>query len=108
MVCLGCVVSVDGEDFVVNIMVIQIEPFNVILGMDWLHCYRAVIFCFWRTVTLQAPSGEEITFQGNAPLCSLFVSASLFPSRRTVKSGSLLALAKKTSASLRIGDIVTP
>lgn len=72
--------------------------------MDWLHRYRAVLSCFWRTVTLQAPSGKEIIFQGNAPPCSL-VLASLFPGQRMVKSGSLLALAEKPSASLRIGDI---
>lgn len=55
---------------------------------------------------MQAPSGEEIIFQGNAPPCSLFVLASLFPGRQIVKFGSLLALAEKPGASLHIGDIL--
>jgi hypothetical protein len=46
VVCPGCVISIDGDDFVVNLMVISLPIFDVILGMDWLHRYRAVISCF--------------------------------------------------------------
>ena len=65
-VCPGCVISLDGEDFIANLMVMKLEPFDIILGMDWLHSYRAVISCFWKTVTLQAPAGDS--FSGWCPL----------------------------------------
>jgi hypothetical protein len=61
------VISIDGDDFVANLMVIPLPNFDVILGMDWLHRYRAIISCFWKTVSLEAPSGQTITFQASAP-----------------------------------------
>ena len=50
IVCPGCVISIDKEDFVANLMVILLKPFDVILGMEWLHRYKAVISCFWRSL----------------------------------------------------------
>jgi hypothetical protein len=105
IVCPGCVISIDDQDFVANLIVIPLKPFDVILGMDWLHRYRAVLSCFWKTVSLQAPSGEELIFQGNAPPHSLFVLASLFPGQRVVKTGFLLALAETSSTTKLIEAI---
>ena len=48
----GCMISIDEDDFVANLMVIPLLVFDVILGMDWLHRYRAVISCFWKTISL--------------------------------------------------------
>ena len=103
--CPGCSITIDDENFIANLMVIQLSPFDVILGMDWLFSYRAKICCFWKTVTLQAPSGEEMVFQGSAPSDSLFVLASLFPSRRLSTIGLLWSLSEKTDSPLRIEEI---
>lgn len=62
VVCLGCTISIDGDDFVANLIVIPLPVFDAVLGMDWLHRYRAVISCFWKTITLEVPSGHIITF----------------------------------------------
>jgi len=105
VVCPGCMISIDGDDFVANLMVIPLPVFDVILGMDWLHCYRAVISCFWKTVSLEAPSGQIITFQESDPPYSLYVMASLFPTRHSVKSGFLWTLAEKPTKSLLIEEI---
>ncbi|WVZ63928.1 hypothetical protein U9M48_013519, partial [Paspalum notatum var. saurae] len=105
VVCPGCTISIDGDNFVANLMVIPLLAFDVILGMDWLHCYRVVISCFWKTVSLEAPSGQTLTFQASAPSCSLFVMASLFPGRRPAKSGFLWTLVEKPTKSLNIEEI---
>ena len=105
VVCPGCTISIDGDDFVANLMVIPLAVFDVILGMDWLHRYRAVISCFWKTVSLEAPSGQTFTFQASAPSYSLFMMASLFPKRRCVKSGFLWTLAEKPTKPLKIEEI---
>jgi hypothetical protein len=84
--CPGCVILIGDEDFVANLMVIPLPSFDVILGMDWLHRYRAVISYFWKTITLEAPSGRQIIFQCSAPQRSLSVLASLFPGQRVVKT----------------------
>ena len=65
-VCPGCSVFLAEETFVANLVVIPLESFDVILGMDWLSQYRIVISCFWKTVSLQAPSGREVIFVGSA------------------------------------------
>jgi hypothetical protein len=58
-VCLGCSVILADEVFSANLVVISLGAFDVILGMDWLSQYHAVISCFWKTVLLQAPSGRK-------------------------------------------------
>ena len=39
VVCPGCTIYIDREDFVANLMVIPLPVCDVILGMDWLHRY---------------------------------------------------------------------
>ena len=90
---------------VVNSMVIPLPIFDVILGMDWLYQYRAIISCFWKTVSLETPSGEKIIFQGSAPPHSLFVLARLFPGQRAVKTGMLWSLIDKPSKVVSIEEI---
>jgi len=70
-VCPGFVIFLADETFVANLVVNPLEPFDVILGMDWLSQYQAIISCSWKTVSLQAPSGREVIFQGSAMKYSL-------------------------------------
>jgi hypothetical protein len=51
-VCKGCSVILADEVFSANLVVISLGAFDVILGMDWLSQYRAIISCFWKTVLL--------------------------------------------------------
>jgi hypothetical protein len=51
-VCTGCSVVLADEIFSANLVVISLESFDVILGMDCLTQYRAVISYFWKTVLL--------------------------------------------------------
>jgi len=44
--CLGCSTVLADEVFVANLVVIPLESFDVILGMDWLSQYQAIISCF--------------------------------------------------------------
>jgi hypothetical protein len=52
LVCQGCSVIPADEVFSANLVVISLEAFDVILGMDWLTHYRADISYFWKTVLL--------------------------------------------------------
>jgi hypothetical protein len=71
LVCLDCSIFLADETFVANLVVIPLESFDVILGMDWLSQYQAVISHFWKTMSLQAPSSREVIFVGNALMYSL-------------------------------------
>jgi predicted aspartyl protease len=45
-VCQGCSIILADEVFLANLVVISLGAFDVILGMDWLSQYRAVISSF--------------------------------------------------------------
>ena len=104
-VCLGCSIVLADEVFVANLVVIPLESFDVILGMDWLSQYQAIISCFWKTVSLQAPSGREVIFQGSAMKYSLSLLSQMFPDRWTRKSGILLAMVDGTEVALQVENI---
>jgi hypothetical protein len=61
-VCPGCVVRLADEDFVANLVVIPLNVFDAIHGMDWLSQYQAIISCFMKTISLHAPSGRDVIF----------------------------------------------
>jgi hypothetical protein len=70
-VCQECSVILADEAFSANLVVISLGALDVILGMDWLSPYCAVISCFWKTVLLQAPLGREVVFLGSSPKFTL-------------------------------------
>ena len=39
------------------------EGLDVILGMDWLGRYKAVIDCEGQSVTLSGPRGEKVKYR---------------------------------------------
>lgn len=104
-VCPSCVISLAGEDFVANLVVIPLEPFDVILGMNWLSQYRAIISCFWKTISLQAPSGREVIYQGSALKYSLSFLCQLFPDRWMRKSEMLLVMVDCPEVALHVENI---
>jgi hypothetical protein len=91
-VCQGCSVILADEVFLANLVVISLGAFDVILGMDWLSQYRAVISCFWKTVLLQAPSGREVVFLGSSPKYMLSLLAQLLPDRWSRKSAIIFSM----------------
>ena len=56
-----------GREMYVNLIVIDLYDYDVILGMDFLGKYNAVIDCPSRTVTFKPIGGEEFIFRGLTP-----------------------------------------
>jgi hypothetical protein len=104
-VCQGCSVILADEVFSANVVVISLGAFDVILGMDWLSQYHAVISCFWKTVLLQAPLGREVVFLGSSPKFTLSLLAQLLPDRRSRKSRIFFSMMVEGEAALRVQDI---
>ena len=48
----SCLVSLAGYDTWVDLIILGMVEFDVILGMDWLSPYHAVLDCNVKTVTL--------------------------------------------------------
>ena len=62
LICSSCPVLV-GETFLpADLFVLPMTEFDVILGMDWLAEYHAVLDCFARTVTFLIPGMPQFQF----------------------------------------------
>lgn len=55
-----------GQKFEVTLIPIQIEDFDIILGMDWLFKHHAYIDCRGKCVMIKDPMREEMIYQGNS------------------------------------------
>jgi hypothetical protein len=59
-ICLNVSVEIRGIVFPANLIVMGTQGIDVILGMNWLDKYQAVISCDKRTIKLMSPLGEEV------------------------------------------------
>ncbi|XP_075478818.1 uncharacterized protein LOC142519671 [Primulina tabacum] len=55
----ACPVQVNEETFFADLIAIPMIEFDVILGMDWLSSYRAVIDCVEKTVRFSTKQGDS-------------------------------------------------
>jgi hypothetical protein len=53
-------VEIRGIVFPSNLIVMGTQGIDVILGMNWLDKYQAVLNCDKRTTKLMSPLGEEV------------------------------------------------
>jgi hypothetical protein len=58
--CLNVSVEIRGIVFPANLIVMGTQGIDVILRMNWLDKYQAVISCDKRTIKLRSPLGEEV------------------------------------------------
>ncbi|KAM2786257.1 hypothetical protein PS2_007166 [Malus domestica] len=61
-----CPVMVDGVVILANLIPLDIMDFDVILGADWLHCNRAHMDCYGKSVTFHRPGLPEVAFVGES------------------------------------------
>jgi predicted aspartyl protease len=66
-VCLNVRVEIRGMEFPANLIVMGTQGIDVILGINWLDKYQAVIRCDKRTIKLVSPLGEEVVTELVSP-----------------------------------------
>ncbi|GJZ13065.1 putative reverse transcriptase domain-containing protein [Tanacetum coccineum] len=54
----GCTLGLLGHPFNIDLMYVELGSFNVIIGMDWLAKYHAVIV--WDEKIIRIPYGDEV------------------------------------------------
>ncbi|GKF94431.1 reverse transcriptase domain-containing protein, partial [Tanacetum coccineum] len=54
----GCTLGLLGHPFNIDLMLVELDSFDVIIGMDWLANHHAVIVCDEKIVRI--PYGDEI------------------------------------------------
>lgn len=67
-----CPITIEGRELDTDLILLGMQDFDVILGMDWLVSYHAVLDCFGKRVIFQILEQSEFFFYGDrAPLCVL-------------------------------------
>ena len=63
MLFRGESVNIGKTKFSSDLFSLEMEGLDVILGMDWLGRYKAVIDCEGQSVTLSGPRGEKVKYR---------------------------------------------
>jgi hypothetical protein len=94
IICFNVSVEIRGIVFPANLIVMGTQGIDVILGMNWLDKYQAIISCDKRTVKLMSPLGEEVVAELISP---------------ELRKGSCqqMAIDSKESDSLEIINVVS-
>jgi hypothetical protein len=54
--------KIRGVEFVANLIVLESNGIDVILGMDWLRKHKVHIDCVKKSIKLTTPGGKEMEF----------------------------------------------
>ncbi|KAH0671324.1 hypothetical protein KY285_024119 [Solanum tuberosum] len=100
----SCLVTIQGHDTRADLILLDMVDFDVILGMDWLSPYRAVLDCFSKTVTLAIPGIPPVVWQGSRSSTPVGV-ISFIRARRLVASGCLSYLAYVRDVSRDVSPV---
>ncbi|XP_073279520.1 uncharacterized protein [Primulina huaijiensis] len=107
----ACPVQVDEELLNADLFVIPMIEFDVILGMDWLSTYRAVIDCVAKTVHFPLGHGDSRIFTGSGTSLGLSFISCLQMQRMLVKGchgflASVVDITREESGNMSDIDIV--
>ena len=106
-VYMGCRVIIEGHEFMANLVLLDIQDFDVILGMDWLSRHRATMDCFRKEVKFCRPGEPEITFCGVRKILSSSMMSVMMAGKMLRKSypGYLAYEVEVRDDDMRLEDI---
>src|SRR6266498_5834459 len=58
-------INIRGVDFPSNLIVLESNGLDIILGMDWLVKYKGVIGCATKSIQLTHPNGQTVEYQSD-------------------------------------------
>ena len=85
-------VSLSEYEIEVDLIPLELHDFDIILGMNWLSKYKALIDCYAKTVTFQTPKGEKVTIEGERVL-KLNALISVVTTQKLLRKGCMGYLA---------------
>ncbi|KAL4311186.1 hypothetical protein GQ457_01G017040 [Hibiscus cannabinus] len=68
-ICKQCPIVIQGIEFPADLMELPFFEFEIILGMDWLHTYHAIVDCRLKRLVLRNKKGAEIVVVGEGSNC---------------------------------------
>jgi hypothetical protein len=66
--CRDLVLEIGKHKFPANLIVLDSQGLDVILGMDWMTAFEGVIDCANKTITLTTPEKKRICFKSTFEL----------------------------------------
>ena len=107
-VYMGCRVIIEGHEFRGNLVLLDIQDFDVILGMDWLSRNQATMDCFRKEVKFCRPGEPEITFCGVRKILSSSMMSVMMARKMLRKSysGYLAYAVEVRDDDMRLEDIL--
>ncbi|XP_038972361.1 uncharacterized protein LOC120104745 [Phoenix dactylifera] len=104
-----CIIQLGERELVADLIQLDMQDFDIILGMDWLSKYHAHIDCFRKRVVFHIPGELEFFFQGDAPKqckSSLHIVSAMC-ARKALRKGcqAYLAYVIDTRIETRLDDI---
>jgi hypothetical protein len=57
-------IHIEGRTLIANLIVFNIEGFDIILRMDWLSNNHAIIDCHNKEIIFRLPADSEFKFEG--------------------------------------------
>ena len=64
IVVRGSRVLIRGQEFLADLVALDMRDFDVVLGMDWLSCHRSTLDCYKKEGKLHRPGKLEVKFRG--------------------------------------------
>lgn len=53
------------KELMEDLILLELDEFDVILGMDWLVAYHASVYCYTKEVVFRMLGQPEFSFQGD-------------------------------------------
>ena len=60
----NCLIVIQAREFLSDLTTLPFREFDLILGMDWLFKYRAIVDCGQNTIVLRCSDQFEVIVQG--------------------------------------------
>ena len=96
--------SMGDTQLLADLIMLELEDLDVILGMDWLGRYHAVVNCFTKEVVLISPDQQRVVFSGERQVVpSCLISA--VQAFRLIRGGCGAYLAHVVDTRLSGGQI---
>ncbi|XP_035836191.1 uncharacterized protein LOC110886480 [Helianthus annuus] len=67
-ICKNCKITIENEEFEIDLIPMTLGEFKVVVGMDWLSRYHAEIRCEAKVIHVFSPSGARINICGERKL----------------------------------------
>ena len=65
LVLKSCIICIEGRELLADLVLLDMQDFDVILGMDWLASYHACVHCFEKEVVFRPLGESEFLFKAS-------------------------------------------